>query len=114
MSLLINGMNMPRCCKECGLLIDEDFSCDSSPHYCAVNQYLRWRDWSEVPEYILAGCPLIEIPTPHGRLIDADRLIVAIKYSVYANAFFRTPTLTMSQIEQLIEHQPTVIEVEMN
>lgn len=72
MSLLINGMDMPRCCKECGLLIDEDFSCDSSPHYCAVNQYLRWRDWSEVPEYISAGCLLIEIPTPHGRLIDAD------------------------------------------
>lgn len=53
-----------------------------------------------------------EIPTPHGRLIDAYRLIIALRNSVYANTFFGTPTLTMSQIEQLIEHQPTIIEAE--
>lgn len=104
MSLLINGMGMPRCCKECGLLIDEDFSCDSSPHYCAVNQYLRWRDWSEVPEYILAGCPLIEIPTPHGRLIDADKLKVAV-----LEAMCRGIDVS---ITQLIDKAPTVIEAE--
>lgn len=109
MSLLINGINMPRCCKECGLLIDEDFSCDSSPHYCAVNQYLRWRDWSEVPEYILAGCPLIEIPTPHGRLIDADRLIAVLKSTT---AISQSDYNLFNHIVGLIEHQPTVIEKE--
>jgi hypothetical protein len=63
-------------------------------------------------EHRLANCPLAEVPAPHGRLIDADRLIVALKNSIYANTFFRTPTLTMSQIEQLIEHQPTIIDAE--
>lgn len=74
-------------------------------------EHKRLREWLEELKDLRSK---YNLPTPHGRLIDADRLIVAIKYSVYANAFFRTPTLTMSQIEQLIEHQPTVIEKEMN
>lgn len=110
MSLLINGINMPRCCKECGLLIDEDFSCDSSPHYCAVNQYLRWRDWSEVPEYILAGCPLIEIPTPHGDLIDRDDLLAYFD----RKAKGKTAEEALKLLYTTLKAYPTVIEKEMN
>lgn len=108
MSLLINGINMPRCCKECGLLIDEDFSCDSSPHYCAVNQYLRWRDWSEVPEYISAGCLLIEIPIPHGDLIDRDDLLAYFD----RKAKGKTAEEALKLLYTALKAYPTVIEKE--
>ena len=28
-----------------------------------------------------AGCPLIEVPEPHGRLIDADKILKENKYN---------------------------------
>ena len=96
MSLLINGMNMPR--------------------YMTMKDYtLRVRQDGTaelIDRAIGKSYDVIDVPTPHGRLIDADRLIVALKNSVYANAIFHTPALTASQIEQLIENQPTVIEKE--
>ena len=109
MSILVNYvMDLPDSCSKC------PFKYSSYDMYCCrmicgdgcivcVDSYIERRN---------PACPLVEIPTPHGRLIDADRLIVALKNSVYANAFFRDPTLTVSQIEQLIEHQPTIIEAE--
>lgn len=105
MSLLINGMDMPKNCAECPIL-----QTGSLEHYCPLAKESMWSIDAESVRH--NNCPLSEIPTPHGRLIDADRLIVALKNSVYANAFFHTPALTVSQIEQLIENQPTVIEKE--
>lgn len=62
MSILIKGIDMPKSCKEC--LFEQ-------VHY--VNNYSR-------RSYCVLGaeqehCPLVEIPTPHGRLIDGDELI---------------------------------------
>lgn len=70
MSVLIKGMKMPANCDECPI------------------QYRHWGyeiklcpmstcDGSDICEHIsyrMQDCPLIEIPTPHGRLIDGDRL----------------------------------------
>lgn len=120
MSLPIKGMDMPRCCKECGLLIDEDFSCDSSPHYCAVNQYLRWRDWSEVPEYISAGCLLIEIPIPHGDLIDREVLLNEYKADPKEEKAMMNENLAaylmmdeiVEKVVENIKSIPTIIEAE--
>ena len=61
-------------------------------------------------------CPLVEVPTPHGRLIDAD----ALHNAMYHRAF-ETDGDTMWQsgcwvryraIEQVHESQPTIIEAE--
>lgn len=63
-------------------------------------------------------CPLVEVPTPHGRLIDAD----ALHDAMYHRAF-ETDGDTMWQsgcwvryraIEQIHESQPTIIEAERN
>ena len=67
MSVLIRGMKMPRTCTVCEWI-----------DYLHPNAYCR-REQTTVnietaktsrPEW----CPLIAVPTPHGRLIDADAL----------------------------------------
>lgn len=66
MSILIKGMDMPKCCVKCPLLFDETFYCmavgKSIPTQAIQN--------SEIAEW----CPLVSVQTPHGRLIDADIL----------------------------------------
>lgn len=52
MSILIKGMEMPKGCDDCFLPL----------RYCP-------RAMKEKGE-----CPLVELPTPHGRLIDAEGL----------------------------------------
>ena len=53
MSILIRGMEMPERCGACFLRVGG----------CKQRIYMEQR-----PKY----CPLIEVHTPHGRLIDAD------------------------------------------
>ena len=51
MSVLIKGMDKPKNCYNCWLK-----GC--------VHKYMYFKD-----------CPIIEVSTPHGRLIDADKLL---------------------------------------
>ena len=54
MSILIKGMEMPKNCTEC---------------HARCRLYLNGRKFRH------PDCPLIEIPTLRGRLIDADALL---------------------------------------
>ena len=70
MSILIRGMEMPKNCQECGLYIEGA---------CYAKGYRDYRSIMDMSKP--DDCPLIEIPTPHGRLIDADALIAdLVKY----------------------------------
>ena len=60
MSVLIKGMEMPETCNECYLR--EKNVCPVLR--CIVEGYYR-------PSF----CPIVEVPTPHGRLIDEDAFI---------------------------------------
>ena len=64
MSVMIKGMNFPKNCMECDL------------HFIARgldNECIFSNDTvDDCTERRLYRCPLVEIPTPHGRLIDAD------------------------------------------
>ena len=78
MSILIKGMKMPKNCKECllGRMDDIDFDyvlyCTANKKYADLDMYDHPIGWK---------CPIIEVPTPHGRLIDADALIAdLVKY----------------------------------
>lgn len=68
MGVYIKGMDMPRSCKDCLLRSAEpNFLCSATntnimAHICFFNP--------PRPK----GCPLVEIPTPHGRLVDADEI----------------------------------------
>jgi len=61
MSVLIKGMEMPKDCWHCSFA-------DPEEGICLVDQK-HHGDWDE-PE----NCPLVPVP-PHGRLIDADKLL---------------------------------------
>lgn len=68
MSVLIKNMALPRNCAECRL--------------CDTCECLRdFRTYEEVLDAVEDGdltrdqnCPLVEIPVPHGNLIDADEV----------------------------------------
>lgn len=66
MSVLIKGMDMPKCCDDCPL----GSWTDASYFHCSLMEF----------EYIilhgetLENCPLVSVPTPHGRLVDADEI----------------------------------------
>ena len=88
MSVLIKGISKPLNCAHC-------LCSDESGRYCAAaNEYIpklckpKW-------------CPLVEVPTPHGRLVDADE--------VY---FTMTDTIEQGRAEEAINDAPTVIEAE--
>lgn len=65
MSVIVKGMEMPKNCKEC------PFSDHQA--WCLIPG--EWRERYYCPDDdVSEHCPLVEIPTPHGRLIDADAI----------------------------------------
>lgn len=72
MSVMIKGMGMPNGCYDCPILQ----SCDGCFDFeCPFNSYLLWHNAEDVIRYRPDSCPLVEIPTPHGRLIDENELL---------------------------------------
>lgn len=67
MSIIIKGMDMPKSCGECKF-----FSGLGYGFHC----FLNGKHITFIGE-IQDDCPLIEIPTPHGRLIDDVKKIIA-------------------------------------
>ena len=111
MSVLIRGMDMPSECRECPLC----------QYYMAVGE-TRCRRTGEV---LASGfgtikfsgrsehCQLAELPEKHGRLIDADKLFDAMKYSNWKILFsFDGTFLDISKFSEIIRNIPTVIEAE--
>ena len=91
MSVIVRGMEMSKNCIECRFRQYEYCDLQRQDVY-AVN----------IMDYALSlerhpSCPLIEIPTPHGRLIDADAIQ---DYNVE----------TFGQRLLIIDTAPTVIE----
>ena len=62
MSLILKGLDMPKSCLVCPCN-DDDNRCGATGWPLTYPEYLEQR---------YDDCPLIEIPTPHGRLIDGD------------------------------------------
>ena len=96
MSVLIKNMDMPKNCAECKLWsICEclnDFEDFESVCY-AVEDGDLIRD---------KNCPLVEIPTPHGRLIDVDKLMRDIEEYHLSDGKF----------QHWVDVQQTIIETE--
>ena len=71
MSVLIKGLDMPKNCGRCRL-----------NGVCEVLPLEEWPDLESIYTNDVIGvdgvrhkdCPLVEVPTPHGKLIDADAL----------------------------------------
>ena len=77
MSVIVKGMKMPTSCDKCRFCVN-GFTDDAPMYECAVQSegivsVLVESDGKPF-DFRPDWCPLIDIPTPHGRLIDADKL----------------------------------------
>lgn len=95
MGVIVKGMEMPKNCKTCPFsdheawcLIPGDWR---ERYYCPDN---------ERSEY----CPLVEIPTPHGRLGDLDELAKHKYENIWTNRLIIDA--------DYLDDAPTVIEAE--
>ena len=79
MSVLVKGMEMPKNCLACKLRGDGS---DSRHTWdCPFTAFAYTREAGEAGR--LDECPLVEVPVPHGNLIDIDsKITVAIKYGL--------------------------------
>ena len=101
MSILIKGATLPDSCWDC----DADFAYKIG---CEL-----WQDYEEFCERRHPDCPIIEIPTPHGRLIDADLFKEIIKDSVPSWTIgVKIPTYGDMDIMDKIDFIPTILEAE--
>lgn len=100
MSVLINGMEMPKCCDVC---IFSDWSNLHQTAACKICEYDPCFDKFS-KEYLTKRanfCPLVEVPTPHGDLIDKDNI-----------CFSMTNGIDQDIAEEAIRESTTVIEAE--
>ena len=88
MGLYIKGAEMPKTCGDCRFLVGYG----KFPCYCAVGDFPIKPSEADMRDGI---CPLVEVKTPHGRLVDFGN----IKYKGYTEA-------------EIINMFPTVIEAE--
>ena len=102
MRVLIKGMEMPKNCAEC------EFHQSGYPDWCDLS--IRARDIHNM-EIRQEWCPLVEVPTPHGRLIDKDALLGHMKktHDKWKIKGHYTPT---TDDEIMTMNMPTIIEAE--
>lgn len=104
MSLIIKDIDMPECCFTCPCCFPDDYS--NIDLQCGALNILNGKENGVNEENgILKNCPLAEIPTPHGRLIDAYLLLAIMRKRLYGNPEF-------DYIIELVERQRTIIEAE--
>lgn len=61
MSVLIKGMDMPKRCVDCPIYFAGLCSVRLQNGKCPLDGRPEW-------------CPLVDVPVPHGKLIDADAI----------------------------------------
>ncbi|MBQ1310038.1 MAG: hypothetical protein IIY54_10045 [Ruminococcus sp.] len=103
MSLIIKGVDMPKNCAECPIL-----QIGSLEHYCPLAKESMWSIDAESGKH--SNCPLSEIPTPHGRLIDADELYEPMERDLYAGIGCDPTSIAAITISEA----PTIIEAEVS
>ena len=108
MGVLVKGMKMPASCLTCphhehGTIHEWELYCGLTGDYIG-----RWDDESLNNGHRPDTCPLVEIPTPHGRLIDVD---AADEYAYdelnIANSYL-TGWEAARAMQKLYQNSPTV------
>lgn len=103
MSILIKGMKMPKNCDNCDLIQFDDEGLEA---HCPLSPYYRW--CGTPPDYIPEGCRLVEIPTPHGDLVDRDDLIDEINRVMFAERY------DYNAAYNIVTDAETIIEAEVS
>ena len=102
MSILIKGIDLPIFCENCFAYHSDE----SGYKGCFITMHIDTRDECQSIQTL---CPLIEIPTPHGRLIDADEM----QDKAYERYFNNTiSSYGLFEVNRAIEDAPTILEAE--
>ena len=101
MGVLIRDMEIPRICDMCGAL--DDYG--DYPR-CRITGEQRGYNFP-VREKRMDNCPLEEIP-PHGRLIDADKLMTEVMDSDLDHL----QRDDWREVIQIVQDAPTIIDAE--
>ena len=99
MGVYIKGMALPKDCGSCG--VREEAKCGTDYKWLVKH-----------PDFYgtrRPDCPLIEIPTPHGRLIE-DNKVVSRMVDSYANAGLHSEDYR--KVCKYISQAPTILEAE--
>lgn len=107
MSLLIEDMDMPKSCMECICLEAIDDEIYNRQLFCGllgIDALARKHSRHK-------KCPLSEIPTPHGDLIDRDQLLDVLDKIILNPDSYAQRCMAMATKEILI-NQPTIVEAE--
>lgn len=105
MDILIKGMEMPRFCADCPFRETRYDPGYYQYEKCKASGRIFNECRFDVNTFAerLNDCPLIEIPTPHGRLIDADALFQDLReHNIPFN----------NDINSAINVAPTILEAE--
>ena len=110
MSLLIKGVEMPDSCLNCRFrttMLKNVLSptMRTSAYACLISG-MEINNWYEEKH---KNCPLVEVPTPHGRLIDAEKLAVKI----WTEGRFVTGNDCEIAVD-FTQSAPTVVEAEVS
>lgn len=103
MGVYIKGMEMPKHCYDCIFYLNRyDEDGEWLPSICVTTQLI-----SEAGCTLnrASYCPLVEIPEPHGRLIDADALLDKLRPRGIQEDFWKE-----SSSYNDIANAPTIIE----
>ena len=108
MSLIIKGMDMPYCCVVCPFkeMYNDGLLCKATKPHQYIPKFLHKRN---------EKCPLTELSTPHGRLIDADAHIKLLKENHCGERCRRNHNCFSCGIDmyiRIVENEPTVIKAE--
>lgn len=103
MSILVKGMEKSSSCITCPF--ERDGYPDEWELHCTLldRQVGYFGEESEIP----SDCPIVEVPTPHGRLIDADELADQLTI-IPIDLGYRE----VEDIEKMVTNAPTIIEAE--
>ena len=103
MSVLSKGMEMPSRCNMCQLrdLCFDYYICRAKK----LNDGL-YLDVDDVKDRRHIKCPLVEVPTPHGDLVDRDDLIDEINRVTFAERY------DYNVAYDIVKSAETVIEME--
>ena len=105
MGVYIKGMEMPQCCGDCHIGFCKQIGCEL---YIGFDNYATSRH---------PDCPISNITTPHGRLIDADEL--QRQFERMANEEWNkniavSAASCFDDAAVIVEDAPTIIEAEGN
>jgi len=110
MSVLVKNMKIPVSCYECPMAEEIDMQEDWYTCNFLKKHFYSWDVTDDTKEYHRPKeCPLVEVPTPHGRLIDSDKEKAEIDNMLVQGEVFTTAKNFASIV---LENAPTVIEAE--